>query len=320
MSSLRFIEFQLPSLVGQPPEGDDWIHEIKWDGYRTELLVANRTARAFTRRGFDWSNRYRPIVEAAAALHVKSAIIDGEIVVLDDKGVSNIGLLRSAMRLQPERMIFVAFDLLHLDGEDLRFKPLIERRARLQEIIPDDGAIQLSQHLEGDGAAFFAEADRLGLEGIVSKRASAPYRSGRTETWLKIKCFEESIYEIAAVLREPAGRQSPTWSTPTAIMSGAPSSAASTRDMRERLWQRVTAKAGPPAKGLTMKPGAEWVQPGLTGHGAPPEGRGDAAPCHAAGDRGLKQDGEQPHDVRRSTGSIPQRTNHRQRQPLQQAG
>ena len=203
MGTLRFIEFQLPSLVAQPPEGDDWIHEIKWDGYRTELIVANGTARAFTRRGFDWSDRYRPIVEAAAALPAKSAIIDGEVVVLDDKGVSNIGQLRSAMRLQPERMIFVAFDLLHLDGEDLRFKPLIERRARLQEIIPDDGAIQLSQHVEGDGAAFFAQADRLGLEGIVSKRASAPYRSGRTATWLKVKCFEESIYEVAAVLREP---------------------------------------------------------------------------------------------------------------------
>ena len=134
---------------------------------------------------------------------MKSAIIDGEVIVLNDKSVSDFSTLRSTIRWQPERLIFVAFDLLHIDGEDLRFKPLIERRARLQEIVPDDGAIQFSRHVIGNGKEFYAAAERLGLEGIVSKKASAPYRSGRTETWLKVKCFEESDYEIAAVLREP---------------------------------------------------------------------------------------------------------------------
>ena len=262
---LRFIEFQLPSLVAQPPEGDGWLHEIKWDGYRTELIVTNGTARAFTRRGFDWSDRYGPIVEAAAALQAKSAIIDGEVVVLDEKGISNIGQLRSAMRLQPERMIFVAFDLLHLDGEDLRFRPLIERRARLQEIVPDGGAIQLSAHVEGDGAAFFAQADRLGLEGMVSKKASAPYRSGRTESWLKVKCFEESIYEVAAVLREPGRPAVAYMVTPDKerrYVGGA--FITLNHQMRERLWARVQAKAKP-LKGIQVKPGTQWLKPGLIG-------------------------------------------------------
>jgi bifunctional non-homologous end joining protein LigD len=119
---LRFIEFQQPTLVETPPDGDGWIHEIKYDEYRTELVIQNGKARAFTRRGFDWSDKYGPIVEQAAALQVKSAIIDGEVIVLNDNNVSDFSTLRSTIRWQPERLIYVAFDLMHLDGEDLRFK------------------------------------------------------------------------------------------------------------------------------------------------------------------------------------------------------
>ncbi len=187
-------------------------------------------------------------------------------MVLNGEGVSDIDLLRSAMRLQPERMIFVAFDLLHLNGEDLRFKPLVERRARLQEIIPmDGGAIQLSQHVKDDGAAFFAQADWLGLEGMVSKKASAPYRSGRTETWLKVKCFEESTYEVAAVLREPGRPNVAYMVTPDAerrYVGGA--FITLNEKMRERLWARVNTKAKP-LKGIQVKPGTLWLKPGLIG-------------------------------------------------------
>lgn len=183
---LRFIEFMLPTLVEQPPEGDDWIHEIKYDGYRTELLIEKGRARAFTRRGFDWSDKYPTIVKAAAELPVQSAIIDGEAIVLDENGVSKPDALRAAMCWEPERLIFVAFDLMHLNGEDLRFRPLIERKARLAELLmrgdSAGGVIQYSQHLEGHGAAFYDQVDRMGLEGMVSKRASSAYRSGRVET------------------------------------------------------------------------------------------------------------------------------------------
>ena len=123
---LSFIDFQLPSLTDAPPEGDGWIHEIKHDGYRTQLLVERGKARALTRRAFDWSAKYAPIVEAASALPVKSAIVDGEVVVFNEKGVADFHAMQWAMRWQPERLVFLAFDLLHLDGEDLRELPLIE--------------------------------------------------------------------------------------------------------------------------------------------------------------------------------------------------
>src|SRR4051794_28957977 len=197
---LRFIEFQHPTLVEAPPDGDGWLHEIKYDGYRTELLIERGKARAFTRRAFDWTEKYALIVDAAAKLPVKSAIIDGEVIVMNDVGLSDFSTLRSAMRWQPERMVFVGFDLLYLDGKDIRSRPLIERRAELEKLIGDSsGAIQFSHHVEGGGRAFLAAAEKLGVEGMVSKRASAPYRSGRSENWLKVKCYEETDYEVAAV-------------------------------------------------------------------------------------------------------------------------
>jgi hypothetical protein len=136
----------------------------------------------------------------------EAAIIDGEVVVFDDKGLTDFQALRSAMRWKPGRLVFVAFDLLHLEGEELRKLPLIERRARLAALLlsgESAGAIQFSEHVLGSGPAFYREVDRLGLEGMVSKRASSIYRSGRTETWVKTKCFTEGVYEVAGVLRQP---------------------------------------------------------------------------------------------------------------------
>src|SRR4051812_1800889 len=112
---LSFIDFQLPTLSDAPPQGDGWIHEIKHDGYRTQLILERSKARALTRRAFDWSTKYAPIVYAAAAVPMKSAIIDGEVVVFNDKGLSDFQALRSAMRWEPGRLVFIAFDLLHLN-------------------------------------------------------------------------------------------------------------------------------------------------------------------------------------------------------------
>jgi bifunctional non-homologous end joining protein LigD len=170
------------------------------------------------------------------------------------------------MRWQPERLIFVAFDLLHLDGEDLRFRPL-ERKTALEALIGrSGGAIQYSEHIEGGGQAFFLQADRLGFEGMVSKRASAPYRSGRVESWLKIKCYEESVYEIAGVLREP-GRPSVSYMvTPDKerrYVGGA--FITLNQKTRERLWARVQKARGKPVKGVDAKPGTVWVKPGIIG-------------------------------------------------------
>ena len=247
-----------------PPEGDDWIHEIKYDGYRTQLVIDGEGIRAFSRRGIDWSDKYAPIVKAAASLPTKSAIIDGEMIAPDVSGASDFSVFRRAIKRWPGKLAFVAFDLLHLDGKNLRPLPVIERRELLWKLVaPAEGAIQFSQHVLGDGKAFYEAVDKMGLEGMVSKRPASAYRSGPTTAWLKTKCYQLSEFEVAAVLRE---RGKP----PVAYMVDADRNyvggafiSGLNRDMRERLWQRVTTKAGPPAKGLTMKPGAEWVRPGL---------------------------------------------------------
>ena len=162
--------------------------------------------------------------------------------------------------------MFVAFDLLHLNGKDLRLLPTIERKDALEKLVDSTGgAIQFSHHITGSGHAFYEAADRMGFEGMVSKRATAPYRSGRTESWLKVKCYEETDYEVAAVLREPGRPNVAYMVTPDKerrYVGGA--FITLNEKMRERLWARVNAKAKP-LKGVKVKPGAQWLKPGLVG-------------------------------------------------------
>src|SRR6478609_1292757 len=152
-SRLRFIEPQLASSVEKPPEGKHWIHEIKHDGYRSQVVIERGQVRVFSRNGHDWSDRYPSIVRAAASLRCKSAIIDGEAIVQDGDGASDFEALSSAMRRQPHSIILYAFDLLHLDGKDLRQQTLTERRAVLKNLIGDDAhsRIQFSDEFDGDG-------------------------------------------------------------------------------------------------------------------------------------------------------------------------
>ena len=152
---LRFIEPQLASLVDQPPEGKHWIHEIKHDGYRSQVLVERGEARVFTRNGYDWSDRYPSIVRAATNLRCQSAIIDGEAIVQNGHGASDFEALGSAMRRQPHSIILYAFDLLHLDGKDLPQQTLLERRAILKALLgsDDQSRIQFSDEFVGDGDA-----------------------------------------------------------------------------------------------------------------------------------------------------------------------
>jgi bifunctional non-homologous end joining protein LigD len=199
---LRFTEPQLASLVDQPPEGKHWIHEIKHDGYRCQVLLGRGQARVFTRNGYDWSDRYPSIVRSAANLHCQSAIIDGEAIVQNGNGASDFEALSSALRRQPHSMY--AFDLLHLDGKDLRQQTLIERRASLRHLLgaDDQSRIQFSDEFDGDGDALFKACAEQGLEGIVSKHALAPYRSGRSRTWLKTKCFTQSTFVVIGTDRD----------------------------------------------------------------------------------------------------------------------
>jgi DNA ligase D len=203
------IEPQLATQVLKPPGGtglaDDtgelWLHEIKFDGYRTTAHVVDGTVRLMTRAGIDWTKRYGDLPQAFSRLPVSQAIIDGEIVVLDDKGISRFALLQDALAAGAgSKLHFYAFDLIHLDGWDLRKAPLMKRKALLAELLAGqaaNAAIQYSDHVEGDGQGLYDQASDLGLEGVVSKRADAIYMSGRTKSWTKVKAQKTDDFVIA---------------------------------------------------------------------------------------------------------------------------
>lgn len=179
-----FIEPCLPTISRKIPSGPQWIHEIKQDGYRMMAARGDSGVRLLTRNGFDWTKRYPRIVEALEGLAIKSATIDGEAVWLDDAGIGDFRRLHS--RTDDRRVSLFAFDLLEIDGRDLRKEPLERRRALLKSAIAGVD-ILFSDHFEGDGEVLFREACKFGLEGIVSKRRDAPYASGRSKAWLKVK-------------------------------------------------------------------------------------------------------------------------------------
>src|SRR5690349_1681922 len=204
---LGFIRPEIPTRVPEPPSGDGWIHEIKHDGYRTLIVIDQGNVRAFSRHGRDWTGPYRRVVVAAAKLPCKAALLDGELIVQDKNGISDFDALRSAIHKARHRLVLFAFDLLHLDGKDMRRTPLLERRAALRKLIEPDcrSPTQFSDHVDCNGAKFFKAAAELGLEGIVSKRASCLYRPGRSRNWLKIKNMVESEFVLLGTEVDDSG-------------------------------------------------------------------------------------------------------------------
>lgn len=191
----------LPTRALKPPSGEQWVHEIKHDGYR---LIAMRSAdgvRLLTKNGNDWSKRYPRVAEALGRLRVRSIVLDGEVAALTDSGAADFNELHS--RLHDDVAVLLAFDLLELNGEDLRPLRLLDRKARLAKLLrkPVDG-IQVVEHLSGDGPTIFEHACRLGLEGIVSKRIDAPYRAGPSKSWIKVKNrTHPALYRVAEAHR-----------------------------------------------------------------------------------------------------------------------
>jgi bifunctional non-homologous end joining protein LigD len=183
-----FVEPQLCKLVDQPPSGAGWVHEVKFDGYRMQLRVQDGKAKLLTRKGLDWTAKFSAIAKVAEKL--PDCIIDGEICALDDHGAPDFAGLQAALSDgKTEPLIFFAFDLLFVEGEDLRPLPLTDRKARLQALLKThDIHLRFVEHFTSGGDAILLSACRMHLEGIVSKRADAPYRSGRGDTWTKAKC------------------------------------------------------------------------------------------------------------------------------------
>jgi bifunctional non-homologous end joining protein LigD len=184
-----FIEPCLPTLGHAVPSGLAWAYEIKHDGFRFICRRDGERVRVFSRNGRDWTDRVPLIAEAIARLRVKSVTLDGEGVVCRPDGVSDFDKLRAAVgRLGSRDAFLYAFDLLELDGENMRLYEWHVRRTTLRSLIKRAGAgIRLSEHLDGDGVAAFQHACHMGLEGIVAKRRDRPYRSGRSPDWIKVK-------------------------------------------------------------------------------------------------------------------------------------
>jgi bifunctional non-homologous end joining protein LigD len=192
-----FRPLQLAKLVDAVPPGSGWLHEMKYDGYRVLLAVRTDEARAYTRSGLDWSDRFTRIVKAASELHVGSALIDGEAVVFDADGRSNFQALQGALKGAPGTIDFMAFDLLELDGEDLTQLPLTERKGRLQAILPAEASVlRYSEHIVGSGEQLLASFCDAGLEGVISKRADGRYIGSRSGGWLKTKCIKRQEFVI----------------------------------------------------------------------------------------------------------------------------
>jgi bifunctional non-homologous end joining protein LigD len=190
----------LASLAAAPPKGADYVHEIKFDGYRVLARIDGGTVRLITRGGLDWSDRFGPaLTEALAGVPVRQALIDGEVVVETASGAADFSALQHDLSEgRSDRLVLYAFDLIHLDGVDLTAVPLIARKARLEALLAGaPPVLRFSAHFTEDGAQVFAHACRLSLEGIVSKRADGRYRSGRSRDWIKTKCTARQEFVVA---------------------------------------------------------------------------------------------------------------------------
>lgn len=203
-----FIAPQLATRAPTAPDGEDWVHEIKYDGYRIIAVIAGGRCQLFTRTGKDWTRKFEPTADALVRLDVKSAVLDGELVVLDKHGKSDFGRLHRAMQGAPESFVLFAFDLLQQDGDDLRQEPLLARKERLRNLLGTNppAGVKYSDHVVGDGRRAFTEACKMGLEGIVSKRSDSPYVSKRTTAWIKVKCMGRDEFVIGGYRISKNGR------------------------------------------------------------------------------------------------------------------
>jgi bifunctional non-homologous end joining protein LigD len=192
--------FQLATLVTEAPAGDEWVHEVKYDGYRLHIAVQDGAARVLTRNGLDWSDRFPTLIAAAQKLPATSALLDGEAVVLDAEGRSDFGLLQEALSTgDADGVRFETFDLLYLNGYDLRPETLLRRKDVLASLLtaaPAAGPLRTVEHFVGAGPEHHAASCRLLLEGSMSKRGDRPWVPGRTHDWLKVKCLARQEFVI----------------------------------------------------------------------------------------------------------------------------
>src|SRR5690606_30899306 len=205
-----FVEPTLATLMAAPPAGERWIHEIKFDGYRLQARIEAGRVKLLTRSGLDWTKKFgKDVAAALQALPLGTALIDGELVVESGSGAAGSAVLQAGLGAgRADRFAFDVFDLLSLDGYDLRALPLIERKTMLEKLVgAEPGLIRYSSHFDENGGLVLRHACRLSLEGVVSKLRDAPYRSGRGKAWIKSKCSARQEFVVAGYVPSSTSRQ-----------------------------------------------------------------------------------------------------------------
>lgn len=297
---------QLATLVDSPPSGDDWLHEQKFDGYRIGIVVRGEQVRLWSRRAQDWTARMPGLVDAARQLGVSSAVLDGEAAALLPNGVTSFQALQRAFEGgAASNITYFAFDLLWLDGEDLRPLPLDERKARLHELLGRNKPTKIlrySDHVIGHGAEFLTNACQMGLEGIVSKRRDARYRTGRNMDWQKAKCGKRQELVIGG-FTDPEGARVGVGSLLVGyyegdelrwagnVGTGSGWNEGYLRDLRRKLTKLETAASPfrPPVADPWLRRHAHWVEPKLVGEVAFAEWTDDGRVRHGSM-KGIRDD------------------------------
>ena len=310
-----FVAPQLATLTDKPPEGDEWLHEIKFDGYRLLARIEHGDVRLLTRNRLDWTARFPELAKTLAQLPVDAALIDGEVVALAPDGASSFAALQNRLSTgTTSELVFYAFDLLYRDGYDLTGAALEDRKAALAEILPPQSAemLRYSDHQTGRGPDFLSQACRYALEGTVSKRRGRPYRAGRGTDWLKTKCYRSDDFVIVG-FTEPSGQRQgfgalllgyhdPGGTLRYAGRCGTGFSDALLADLHERLAK--LARRDPPValpKGVSKK-GVHWVEPRLVAMVRYAQWTADAILRHSAF-QGLRED-KRPEEVTYDPASV----------------
>lgn len=302
------VEAQLATLVDETPQGEEWIHEIKLDGYRVLAFIENGETRIVTRNDKDWTDRFAPVAQAAGKLPVSAAILDGEVVVLEPDGRTSFQALQNALTENRDRdLVYFAFDLLYLDGYDLRNAPLLARKEALAAVLAggQGTTIRFSDHVAGDGESFYRQACSFALEGIIAKRGDVPYHPGRNKDWLKVKCLKRQEFVIVG-FTDPEGSRVGFGALWLAVNEGGKLVAVGKvgtgfngkllKDLRKRLDKMIVDKppvANPPRGAEARR--SHWVRPELVGEVAFTEWTREGILRHPAF-QGLRED-KSPREV-----------------------